>query len=85
MMQSNLPGLRSGAINFCWSYSKTYANVQEQIFDLIEAQLPPGTVSHSIEDAVAGAVNLSLFIRQGREPELHQRALDGHLRVHALA
>ena len=68
--------LKPGAINFCWAYLKTYANVQEQIFGLIEAQLPPGTVSHTMEDAVDGAVNLSLFIRQGRESEGHRVAAD---------
>ena len=85
MTQSNLPGLRPGAINFCWSYSKTYANVQEQIFDLIEAELPPGTVSHSIEDAVAGAVNLSLFIRQGRELEDAHRVPADVILAHGIA
>jgi len=69
--------LRSGAINFCWGFGKTYVNVQEQIFGLIEAQFAPGVVTHTIEDAVQGAVNLSLFIRQGREKDdAHKVAAD---------
>jgi hypothetical protein len=55
-----------GAFNFVWLPGKTYIGVQEQIFGLLEAQLPPGSVVHTVDDAVDGAVSLSLFIRQGR-------------------
>jgi hypothetical protein len=85
MSDSTSSNLRPGAINFCWSYSKTYANVQEQIFNLIESALPPGTVSHSIEDAVLGAVNLSLFIRQGRELEDSHRVPAEVILAHGIA
>lgn len=85
MSESLKHDLKPGAINFCWIYSKTYANVQEQIFNLIEAQLPPGSVSHSIEDAVNGAVNLSLFIRQGRELEDAHRVPADVILAHGIA
>ena len=69
--------LSPGAINFCWGFGKTYPGVQKQIFDLIESQLPPGVVTHTVEDSVQGAVNLSLFIRQGRElHDAHRVAAD---------
>ena len=85
MNEQNMHDLRPGAINFCWGFGKTYANVQEQIFNLIEAQLPPGTVSHSIEDAVVGAVNLSLFIRQGREQDDSHRVPADVILAHGIA
>ena len=77
--------LKPGAINFCWRYGKTYANVQEQIFNLIEAQLTPGSVTHTIEDAVAGAVNLSLFIRQGRDNDSGHRVPADVILAHGIA
>ena len=77
--------LNPGAINFCWRYGKTYANVQEQIFNLIEAQLTPGSVTHTIEDAVAGAVNLSLFIRQGRDNDSGHRVPADVILAHGIA
>lgn len=55
-----------GTFNFVWLPGKTYAGVQEQVFGLLEAQLPQGTVVHTVDDAVEGTVSLSLFIRQGR-------------------
>jgi hypothetical protein len=77
--------LRSGAINFCWGFGKTYPGVQKQIFDLIESQLPPGVVTHTVEDAVAGAVNLSLFIRQGRELDDAHRVAADVILAHGIA
>jgi hypothetical protein len=55
------------SINFVWQHHRNYAYIQEQIFGLIEACLPPGTVVHTVGDAVEGALSLSLFIRQSRE------------------
>ena len=85
MTATNATGLSPGAINFCWGFSKTYVNVQEQIFDLIEAQFPPGIVSHTIEDAVEGAVNLALFIRQGRELDDAHRVPANVILAHGIA
>jgi hypothetical protein len=56
-----------GSINFVWQPHRNYAYIQEQIFGLIEACLPPKTVVHTVGDAVAGALSLSLFIRQSRD------------------
>lgn len=55
------------SINFVWQHHRNYAYIQEQIFGLIEACLPDGTVVHTVGDAVDGALSLSLFIRQSRE------------------
>lgn len=55
------------SINFVWQHHRNYAYIQEQIFGLIEACLPVGTVVHTVGDAVEGALSLSLFIRQSRE------------------
>lgn len=77
--------LRPGAINFCWGFGKTYPGVQKQIFDLIEAQFPPGVVTHTVEDAVKGAVNLSLFIRQGRELDDAHRVAADVILAHGIA
>ena len=55
------------SINFVWQYHENYAYIQEQIFGLIEACLPAGTVVHTVGDCVEGALSLSLFIRQSRE------------------
>ena len=55
------------SINFVWQHHRNYAYIQEQIFGLIEACLPAGTVVHTVGDAVDGALSLSLFIRQSRE------------------
>jgi hypothetical protein len=77
--------LRPGAINFCWGFGKTYVNVQEQIFGLIEAQFGPGIVTHTIEDAVQGAVNLSLFIRQGREKDDAHKVTADVILAHGIA
>ena len=85
MTDSGLEKLRPGAINFCWGFGKTYVNVQEQIFNLIEQALPPGTVTHSVEDAIAGAVNLSLFIRQGREQADSHRVPADVILAHGIA
>ena len=74
-----------GAINFCWGFGKTYPGVQKQIFDLIESQLPPGVVTHTVEDAVEGAVNLSLFIRQGRELDDAHRVAADVILAHGIA
>jgi hypothetical protein len=77
MLDKSQINLRPGAINFCWGFGKTYPGVQKQIFDLIEAELPPGVVTHTVEEAIDGALNLSLFIRQGRElDEAHRVAAD---------
>ena len=65
-MTNPQPHLKPGAINFVWLPGKTYARVQDQIFSLIEAKLPPKSVVYSVDDAVEGTVSLSLFIRQGR-------------------
>ena len=56
-----------GSINFVWQLHRNYAYIQEQIFGLIEDCLPPGTVVHTVGDAVTGALSLSLFIRQSRD------------------
>ena len=56
-----------GSINFVWQPHRNYAYIQEQIFGLIEACLPPKAVVHTVGDAVAGALSLSLFIRQSRD------------------
>lgn len=56
-----------GSINFVWQPHRNYAYIQEQIFGLIEACLPPKTVVHTVGDAVEGTLSLSLFIRQSRE------------------
>lgn len=56
-----------GSINFVWQPHRNYAYIQEQIFGLIEACLPPRSVVHTVGDAVEGALSLSLFIRQSRE------------------
>lgn len=77
--------LRPGAINFCWGFGKTYPGVQKQIFDLIEAEFPPGVVTHTVEEAVAGAVNLSLFIRQGRELDDAHRVAADVILAHGIA
>ena len=77
--------LRPGAINFCWVFGKTYPGVQKQIFDLIESQLPPGVVTHTVEDAITGAVNLSLFIRQGRELDDAHRVSADVILAHGIA
>ena len=77
--------LAPGAINFCWGITPTYINVQEQIFHLIESQLPAGSVTHTIEDAVDGAVNLSLFIRQGREQKDSHRVAADVILAHGIA
>lgn len=77
--------LRPGAINFCWGFGKTYPGVQKQIFELIESQLPPGVVTHTVEDAVQGAVNLSLFIRQGRELDDAHRVAADVILAHGIA
>ena len=55
------------SINFVWQYHENYAYIQEQIFGLIEACLPIGTVVHTVGDSVEGALSLTLFIRQSRE------------------
>ncbi|CAB4330178.1 unannotated protein [freshwater metagenome] len=81
----NSPTLAPGSINFCWGFGKTYPNVQQQIFDLIEAQLPPGVVTHTVEDAVSGAVNLSLFIRQGREQDDSHKVAAEVILAHGIA
>jgi hypothetical protein len=77
--------LQPGAINFCWGFGKTYVNVQEQIFGLIEDQFAPGVVTHTIEDAVQGAVNLSLFIRQGREKDDAHKVTADVILAHGIA
>ena len=82
---TNPPTLAPRSINFCWRFGKTYPNVQQQIFDLIEAEFPPGVVTHTVEDAVSGAVNLSLFIRQGREPEDSHRVAAEVILAHGIA
>jgi hypothetical protein len=55
------------SINFVWQHHRNYAYIQEQIFELIEAHLPVGTVVHTVGDAVEGSLSLTLFIRQSRE------------------
>jgi hypothetical protein len=77
--------LRPGAINFYWGFGKTYTGVQKQIFDLIEAELPPGVVTHTVEEAIDGAVNLSLFIRQGRELDDAHRVTADVILAHGIA
>ena len=77
--------LQPGAINFCWGFGKTYAGVQEQIFGLIEEQFAPGVITHTIEDAVQGAVNLSLFIRQGREKDDAHKVTADVILAHGIA
>lgn len=79
------PELIPGAINFCWANGATYINVQEQIFELIENELPKGSVTHTIDDAVAGAVNLSLFIRAGREQKDSHRVAADVILAHGIA
>jgi hypothetical protein len=74
-----------GSINFCWGVGPTYVNVQQQIFDLIESELPKGLVTHTIEDAIEGAVNLSLFIRQGREQKDSHRVAADVILAHGIA
>ncbi len=59
--------LAPGSINFVWQPHRNYAYIQEQLFGLIEACLPPKSVVHTVGDAVEGTVSLSLFIRQSRE------------------
>ena len=81
---TNPPTLPPGSINFVWLPGKTYAGVQEQIFSLIEECLPPKTVVHTVGDAVAGALSLSLFIRQGRE-ELKLRTPADIVMAHGIA
>ena len=81
---TNPPTLPPGSINFVWLPGKTYAGVQEQIFSLIEECLPPKTVVHTVGDAVAGALSLSLFIRQGRE-ELKVRTPADIVMAHGIA
>jgi hypothetical protein len=81
---TNPPTLPPGSINFVWLPGKTYAGVQEQIFSLLEDCLPPKTVVHTVGDAVADAVSLSLFIRQGRE-ELKVRTPADIVMAHGIA
>ncbi len=76
--------LPKGSINFVWLPGKTYSGVQEQIFALIEAQLPVGSVVHTVNDAVEGALSLSLFIRQGRD-ELKLRTPADIVMAHGIA
>ena len=85
MSESLKDVLRSGAINFCWGFGKTYPGVQKQIFDVLEAQFPPGVVTHTVEDAIEGAVNLSLFIRQGREHDDAHRVAADVILAHGIA
>ncbi len=84
-MKSQRITLKPGAINFCWDNGATYINVQEQIFNLIEREFPEGIITHTVDDAIAGAVNLSLFIRQGREQKDSHRVAADVILAHGIA
>lgn len=81
---SELPKIKKGAINFVWGAGKTYAGVQDQIFGLLEKELPPGSVFHTVEDVVEDSVSISLFIRQGRD-ELSYRVPADIVMAHGIA
>lgn len=64
------PALTGGGspprVNFVHTSSPNYHHVQNQLYDLVREQLPPGTSTDSVDETVPAAVNLGLHIRYGK-------------------
>ncbi len=59
-------GLRkSGGVNLFHVPSESYDQIQEQIFGLVAAQLPPHRVTQTVGRPVRGALNWVLHVRMG--------------------
>ncbi len=58
--------MRAGGVNMLHLPSESYAQVQDQIFGLVAAQLPPSRVTHTVGRPFPGALNWVLHIRTGR-------------------
>jgi CDP-glycerol glycerophosphotransferase (TagB/SpsB family) len=63
-------------INFNLTSSQNYKLVQEQINGLIQAHLPPGSFTETVEEYVPGKLNFSLFIDKASDVLMSHGAAD---------